>query len=95
MNRGSVSEGEDALVPSWRECSDDLKECLGSVVIPLCSLSVGLCRHRALLFKVRISFNANQLYIRKHFIDCTCVLLMLSLLLMVHVTSGVLVDCIF
>lgn len=49
---GSVSEGEDALVPSWRECSDDLKECLGSVVIPLCSLSVGLCKHRAVLFKV-------------------------------------------
>ncbi|CAK9320144.1 unnamed protein product [Citrullus colocynthis] len=49
---GSVSEGEDDLVSSWRECSDDLKECLGSAVIPLCSLSVGLCRHRALLFKV-------------------------------------------
>ncbi|XP_038881631.1 serine/threonine-protein kinase CTR1-like [Benincasa hispida] len=49
---GSVSEGEDDLVSSWRECSNDLKECLGSAVIPLCSLSVGLCRHRALLFKV-------------------------------------------
>ncbi|KAL4020517.1 hypothetical protein IC575_019296 [Cucumis melo] len=49
---GSVSEGEDDLVSAWKECSDDLKECLGSAVIPLCSLSVGLCRHRALLFKV-------------------------------------------
>ncbi|XP_038904015.1 serine/threonine-protein kinase CTR1-like [Benincasa hispida] len=48
---GSVS-GEDVLVSIWRECSDNLKETLGSVVIPLGGLSVGLCRHRALLFKV-------------------------------------------
>lgn len=33
-------------------CSDDLKDCLGSIVLPIGSLSVGLCRHRALLFKV-------------------------------------------
>ncbi|XP_023005641.1 serine/threonine-protein kinase CTR1-like isoform X1 [Cucurbita maxima] len=48
---GSVS-GEDVLVPSWKECSNNLKETLGSVVVPLGALSVGLCRHRALLFKV-------------------------------------------
>lgn len=41
----------------WRESSDDLKDCLGSVVVPIGSLSVGLCRHRALLFKVRFQFN--------------------------------------
>lgn len=41
------------MVPSWRECSDELKECLGSAVLPIGNLSVGLCRHRALLFKVR------------------------------------------
>ncbi|XP_022934740.1 serine/threonine-protein kinase CTR1-like [Cucurbita moschata] len=48
---GSVS-GEDVLESIWRECSDNLKETLGSVVVPLGGLSVGLCRHRALLFKV-------------------------------------------
>lgn len=50
--RGTASAGEDELVPMWKECSDDLKDCLGSVVLPIGSLSIGLCRHRALLFKV-------------------------------------------
>ncbi|KAK3226736.1 hypothetical protein Dsin_006598 [Dipteronia sinensis] len=50
--RGSATMGEDELVPRWRECSDNIKDCLGSVVIPIGSLSVGLCRHRTLLFKV-------------------------------------------
>ncbi|KAG2403068.1 Serine/threonine-protein kinase [Vigna angularis] len=49
---GSASVGEDNLVSIWRDCSNDLKDCLGSVVIPIGSLSVGLCRHRAILFKV-------------------------------------------
>ncbi|KAK2981503.1 hypothetical protein RJ640_030965 [Escallonia rubra] len=49
---GAASSGEDDLFPIWKECSDDLKDCLGSVVLPMGSLSVGLCRHRALLFKV-------------------------------------------
>ncbi|GKV37559.1 hypothetical protein SLEP1_g45579 [Rubroshorea leprosula] len=49
---GSAATGEDCFVSYWRECSDELKDCLGSVVIPIGSLSVGLCRHRALLFKV-------------------------------------------
>lgn len=44
--------GEDDFVPVWKECCDNLKECLGSVVLPIGSLSAGLCRHRALLFKV-------------------------------------------
>ncbi|KAG5556653.1 hypothetical protein RHGRI_007058 [Rhododendron griersonianum] len=47
-----TSMGEDDFVPVWKECCDNLKECLGSVVLPIGSLSVGLCRHRALLFKV-------------------------------------------
>ena len=51
--RGSSTAGEDDFVSYWRECGDDLKDCLGSVVVPIGSLSVGLCRHRALLFKVR------------------------------------------
>ncbi|KAB1221280.1 Serine/threonine-protein kinase CTR1 [Morella rubra] len=49
---GSASTGEDDFVPIWKECSDDLKDCLGSIVVPIGSLSVGLCRHRAILFKV-------------------------------------------
>ncbi|KAK6147143.1 hypothetical protein DH2020_018055 [Rehmannia glutinosa] len=43
---------EDGLVTIWKECSDDLKDCLGSIVVPIGSLSIGLCRHRTLLFKV-------------------------------------------
>ncbi|KAJ8899587.1 hypothetical protein K2173_018561 [Erythroxylum novogranatense] len=49
---GSASMEEDGLISIWKECSHDLKDCLGSSVVPICSLSVGLCRHRALLFKV-------------------------------------------
>ncbi|KAF5737482.1 serine/threonine-protein kinase CTR1 [Tripterygium wilfordii] len=49
---GSATTGEDDFNSIWRESSDDIKDCLGSVVLPLGSLSVGLCRHRALLFKV-------------------------------------------
>lgn len=49
---GAASTGEEELVPIWEEFSDGLKDCLGSVVLPIGSLSIGLCRHRALLFKV-------------------------------------------
>ncbi|CAI9097824.1 OLC1v1034323C2 [Oldenlandia corymbosa var. corymbosa] len=49
---GQASTGEEGLIPIWKDCSIDLKDCLGSIVLPIGSLSVGLCRHRALLFKV-------------------------------------------
>ncbi|THG09767.1 hypothetical protein TEA_019732 [Camellia sinensis var. sinensis] len=49
---GAALTGEDDFVPIWSECRHDIKECLGSVVLPIGSLSLGLCRHRALLFKV-------------------------------------------
>ncbi|XP_076902246.1 serine/threonine-protein kinase CTR1-like [Bidens hawaiensis] len=49
---GATLTGEDDLVSMWKECSEDLKDCLGSVVLPLGNLSVGLCRHRAFLFKI-------------------------------------------
>lgn len=49
---GSASAGEDEFLSFWRNCSNNLKDCLGSVVFPIGSLSVGLCRHRAILFKV-------------------------------------------
>ncbi|KAL8140555.1 hypothetical protein V2J09_006576 [Rumex salicifolius] len=43
---------EEELVPNWKKHYDNLKDCLGSIVIPVGSLPVGLCRHRALIFKV-------------------------------------------
>ncbi|KAL7195773.1 hypothetical protein ACSBR1_035915 [Camellia fascicularis] len=49
---GAALTGEDDFVPIWSECCHDIKECLGSAVLPIGSLSLGLCRHRALLFKV-------------------------------------------
>ncbi|GAB4833479.1 copper transport protein ctr1 [Ancistrocladus abbreviatus] len=49
---GAASVREDELLPMWKGHSDDLKDCLGSIVLPIGSLSLGLCRHRALLFKV-------------------------------------------
>ncbi|XP_047959666.1 serine/threonine-protein kinase CTR1-like [Salvia hispanica] len=48
----AASNGEDNLVTPWKECIDELKDCMGSVVLPVGSLSIGLCRHRTLLFKV-------------------------------------------
>ncbi|XP_060176998.1 serine/threonine-protein kinase CTR1-like isoform X1 [Lycium barbarum] len=49
---GAAPAGEDDLVSLSKECSDDLKDCLGTIVLPIGTLSVGLCKHRALLFKV-------------------------------------------
>ncbi|KAL3839763.1 hypothetical protein ACJIZ3_024354 [Penstemon smallii] len=49
---GVASNGEDDLVIIWRECSNNLKDCLGSVLLPIGSISTGVCRHRSLLFKV-------------------------------------------
>ncbi|KAL8154276.1 hypothetical protein V2J09_012036 [Rumex salicifolius] len=51
MGGGAIA-GEEEFVPNWKRHSDNLKDCLGSVVLPVGSLPVGLCRHRALLFKV-------------------------------------------
>ncbi|PSS23613.1 Serine/threonine-protein kinase [Actinidia chinensis var. chinensis] len=49
---GATSTGEDDFFHIWKECSNDVRKSLGSVVLPIGSLVVGLCRHRALLFKV-------------------------------------------
>ncbi|XP_021764810.1 serine/threonine-protein kinase CTR1-like [Chenopodium quinoa] len=49
---GAASTREEELFPIWEEFSNGLKDCLGSVVLPVGSLSIGLCKHRALLFKV-------------------------------------------
>ncbi|KAJ4969967.1 hypothetical protein NE237_003066 [Protea cynaroides] len=49
---GAASAGEDDLASRWKDSIDVLKDCLGSIVLPMGSLSVGLCRQRSLLFKV-------------------------------------------
>ncbi|KAF2318412.1 hypothetical protein GH714_006844 [Hevea brasiliensis] len=49
---GVTSSGEENLGLCWKECTEVLINRLRSVVIPIGSLRVGLCVHRALLFKV-------------------------------------------
>lgn len=49
---GVASSGEDCFGDSWKECTGLLKDRLGSIVLPIGSLYVGFCVHRALLFKV-------------------------------------------
>ncbi|XP_022923956.1 probable serine/threonine-protein kinase SIS8 isoform X1 [Cucurbita moschata] len=48
---GPVGDPEKMLI-KWRNLSYSLKATLGSMVLPLGSLTVGLARHRALLFKL-------------------------------------------
>ncbi|XP_016500891.2 putative serine/threonine-protein kinase SIS8 isoform X1 [Nicotiana tabacum] len=42
----------DSMLVAWRSLSYNLKATFGSMVLPLGSLTIGLARHRALLFKV-------------------------------------------
>lgn len=49
---GGGSSDEENLGVRWKECSDILKSCLQCIILPIGSLPVGLCVHRALLFKV-------------------------------------------
>ena len=42
----------DNMLGAWKRLSHSLKATLGSMVLPLGSLTIGLARHRALLFKV-------------------------------------------
>ncbi|KAF9598701.1 hypothetical protein IFM89_029951 [Coptis chinensis] len=53
---GAASTGEYSLISRWKDCSDILKDCLDSIVFPIGSVSIGLCRDRALLFKVLADF---------------------------------------
>ncbi|KAK1371905.1 putative serine/threonine-protein kinase SIS8 [Heracleum sosnowskyi] len=48
---GPVGDPENMLM-AWKNLSYKLKETLGSMVLPLGSLTIGLARHRAVLFKV-------------------------------------------
>ncbi|KAG6680341.1 hypothetical protein I3842_13G036600 [Carya illinoinensis] len=49
---GGAASTEEKLGARWGESFEVLKDCRGSVILPIGSLSVGLCVHRALLFKV-------------------------------------------
>ncbi|KAI3910430.1 hypothetical protein MKX01_034824 [Papaver californicum] len=42
----------DNMLKAWKNLSDRLRANIGSMVLPLGSLTIGLARHRALLFKV-------------------------------------------
>ncbi|OAY46541.1 hypothetical protein MANES_06G007900v8 [Manihot esculenta] len=50
---GSVGD-PDNITRAWRSLSYSLKATLGSMVLPLGSLTIGLARHRALMFKVLV-----------------------------------------
>ncbi|XP_044479033.1 serine/threonine-protein kinase CTR1-like [Mangifera indica] len=49
---GGAASNEEEIGKQWKEHAETLKDCLSSVILPIGSLSVGLCVHRALLFKV-------------------------------------------
>lgn len=57
---GPVGNPENAL-RAWQNFSCSLKETLGSKVLPLGSLEIGLARHRALLFKVLLLLFIHQI----------------------------------
>ncbi|KAK9062851.1 hypothetical protein SSX86_020041 [Deinandra increscens subsp. villosa] len=42
----------EKLLLAWRDFSSKLRESIGSMILPLGSLNIGMARHRALLFKV-------------------------------------------
>lgn len=52
---GAVGDPNN-LSRAWRSLSYSLKATLGSMVLPLGSLTIGLPRHRALMFKVVLHF---------------------------------------
>ncbi|PPD70901.1 hypothetical protein GOBAR_DD32218 [Gossypium barbadense] len=49
---GGAASSEEDVYSQWKECTEVLKNCSGSIVFPIGSLSVGLCVHRVLLFKI-------------------------------------------
>ncbi|XP_024030376.1 serine/threonine-protein kinase CTR1 isoform X2 [Morus notabilis] len=49
---GGEASTEEELATQWNDCTKALRDCIGSIVIPIGYLSTGLCVHRALLFKI-------------------------------------------
>jgi hypothetical protein len=66
------------LVSRSRSSNDLLRNCFSCVVIPVGNISVGLCRHRALLYKVMQQITRNNDAI---FFDYCLVILTVSYLL--------------
>ena len=48
----------DDLVPHFRQQQYEMKKYLKTIVVPIGQLQVGLCRHRAILFKVGAGMRA-------------------------------------
>ena len=53
INRGTFPVEQGGLHLHWKVVSKRLREFQQCIVLPIGSLSMGLCRHRAILFKVR------------------------------------------
>ncbi|XP_050210460.1 serine/threonine-protein kinase CTR1-like [Mercurialis annua] len=49
---GVTATEQNTFAMCWKDCTEVLQNRLGSIVLPIGSLPVGLCVHRALLFKV-------------------------------------------
>lgn len=52
INRGTFPVEQGGLHLHWKVVSKRLREFQKCIVLPIGSLSMGLCRHRAILFKV-------------------------------------------
>lgn len=52
--RGEFSVEQGDLQMRWKVSSKRLKDFHKCIVVPIGSISNGLCRHRAILFKVRV-----------------------------------------
>lgn len=52
--RGSFPLEQGDLHMRWKMVSKKLRELRKCIVVPVGSLSMGLCRHRAILFKVKL-----------------------------------------
>jgi hypothetical protein len=53
MFRGTFSGEQGDLHKRWKVVSRRLRDFHNCIVLPIGSLSMGLCRHRAILFKVK------------------------------------------
>ena len=52
VSSGAVKSEVDDLVPHFRQQLYEMKKYLKTLVVPIGQLPVGLCRHRAILFKI-------------------------------------------
>lgn len=57
MHRGDFETEHGDLYRHWKSYSKQMRKHQQCIVIPIGSLSFGLCRHRAILFKVRYAYH--------------------------------------